>query len=231
RAPLALFVSIPVAVLGATGLVVVKIAGKAALDEVERLQTEEAELEPLPRLEAPATPRAEPEIPEAPAVAETPDPEPAPEPAPPPARAAKPASAPARVAQRRPPAKPDPEPAPEPTRSPVFPPPPPAPDPLPARDVSDLPASVSGEIVRFMLSDYNQAKQCFVPLARDGILPSRVDTRFKIMPDGRPQDFEVVAPDVHTNGELERCLRRAVTSLQFPESALGAKVDYPFILK
>ncbi len=225
RAPLVVFASIPVAVLAATSLLVVKIAGQAALDEVARLQSEETELEPLlPQLEARSA-DADVETTPEPAPVEPPPPEAKPQPRQSVART-KPAPAPARP--RRPePARPAPS-RPEPARPTLLPPPAPAPELLP---LDGRPDSVSGEVVRFMLRDYAEAKQCFVPLAREGILPDKVDTRFKIMPDGTPQDFEIVAPDVHVRGDLERCLRRAITGLDFPVSALGAKVDYPFVLK
>lgn len=221
RAPLALFVSIPVAVLGATGLVLVKVAGHAALEQFDILQNEEGfdDLEPLPPpfeppVEPPANAVAAP-VPEpsAPEPVPEPEPEPVPEPAPEPLAAPEPVPEPEPVA---------PAPRPKPQRQ----------DLLPARDPGPRPRSVSGEAVRLILSDNQRAKQCFVPLARVNLLPDRVDTQFSIQPDGTAEDFLITAPDVHRSGsDLERCLRRVVTSLQFPASELGARVDYPFILR
>lgn len=245
RAPLALFISIPVACLAATALVVVKVAGQAAIEQVDPFLADgEGDLDPFDeRLPVP-DPRPAPEPPPAGVASAAPRPVPParPKPAPPAPEpvAATPKPRPVSSKPAPPPAvKPEPLPPLAPVRTTDAPRPRPlakkplaSREPLPARDPGPERRTVEGEVVHFMLNDNLQAKRCFLPLLEANLLPDQVDTRFAIRPDGRAENFEITAPDVHRRGsELERCLDRVITTLQFPASQVGASVEYPFILK
>ena len=235
QASLVMFVSIPVAVLGATGLVVLKIAGQAVIEHADQSRfIDGSEYDYAPVEQITAQPIDLPTRPTRPEVAPEPDPVVAPAP---PTPAQDEETRDEETRDRAQPKAEPPIPAPAPPPPGRSTPPPaatevaPAPPPLPIRGSDELPETVSPQEIQLMLIDYTKAKACFLPLAQAGALPVQVGTQFKIMPNGTAQDFVVTGPTAHRGGDLETCLRLAVLALQFPESRSGAKVDYPFVLQ
>jgi hypothetical protein len=123
----------------------------------------------------------------------------------------------------------DAEPEPEP------PPPPPRvisrPEPEPEPSSPDAMETVPMEALDVMLRNNLEVKKCFFTFMQaEGALPSRVDVRFTLETSGRATGITVTQA-AYAGTDIESCLRRAVTGIQFPPTTRSSKITYPFIFQ
>lgn len=97
---------------------------------------------------------------------------------------------------------------------------------------SDLPATVSYDVIDLILRNNNDIKRCFFNWKKTtGDLPAKVTVNFQILPSGAVKGAHVVDED-YVGTELDSCLNRSFTAISFPEtSGSGQKLNFPFQLQ
>lgn len=97
----------------------------------------------------------------------------------------------------------------------------------PAR--SNLPATPPLSAIDIMVKSNKDVKRCFFDEMRSaGSLPSKVDLRFTIRPNGDATSISI-KQSKFSGSELESCLIRSVRRIAFPPSQDGTTLTFPFV--
>lgn len=114
--------------------------------------------------------------------------------------------------------------------------PPPLPPPTSEQDVDSPatrnPTGLPVEAVRPLVENNLAVKRCFMEMFLDNKLPPRVDVGFTVSPEGKASRIGVQHPGRFVGSGLDRCLQKAVATIEFPKSAgKGTTFVYPLVIR